>query len=68
VGVLWIDENHQVLDGTERYAPAMHGVQRLVVSAPVDQGRHLVFRNFSEVHTSFRILGFKAKWMPELMK
>lgn len=60
VGVLWIDENHQVVDDTERYAPAMPGIQRLVVSAAADQGRQLVFRNFAHVPASFRILELRA--------
>lgn len=67
VGVAWIDENHQVLDDAERYAPALTGVQRLMVPAPADRVRQLVFRNFAPngAATSFRIVGLRArKWLP----
>jgi glycosyltransferase involved in cell wall biosynthesis len=67
VGVAWIDENHQVLDDAERYAPAMTGIQRLMVPAPADRVRQLVFRNFAsdDAVTSFRIVGLRArKWLP----
>jgi hypothetical protein len=68
IGVVWADENAQVIDDTERYAPAMADVQRLVVSASVDRASFLVFRNFTAppVVSSFRILGLKIrKWMPD---
>jgi glycosyltransferase involved in cell wall biosynthesis len=67
VAATWLDENSQVLDSAERYAPAIPGPQRLVVPVRADRGRLLVFRNFasSSVPTSFRILELKAmKWSP----
>jgi glycosyltransferase involved in cell wall biosynthesis len=62
VGVAWADENHEVLDGAERYAPAMPGLQRLVVPVPAKRAYQLVLRNFASgsVPTSFRILGLRA--------
>jgi glycosyltransferase involved in cell wall biosynthesis len=68
IGVVWADENAQVVDDTERYAPAMANVQRLVVSASVDRASFLVFRNFTAppVVSSFRILELKIrKWIPD---
>jgi glycosyltransferase involved in cell wall biosynthesis len=69
VSIVWIDENFEVLDEMERYAPAMEGVQRLVVPVPADQAYGLVFRNFAptSVPTSFRLLELRAmKLTPNL--
>jgi len=58
LGVSWVDENAQILEGTERYAPARLGMQRVVVPVPADRVRQLLLRNFAagSVRTSFRIL------------
>lgn len=63
VGVAWVDENYQVIDGTERFAPAMAGIQHLVVPVLAGKIHQLVFRNFAagDLPTSFRILELKAK-------
>jgi hypothetical protein len=69
VSIVWIDENFQVLDDTERYAPAMAGAQRIVVPVPADQAYGLVFRSFAStsVPASFRLLELRAmKWTPNL--
>ncbi|MBS0220805.1 MAG: glycosyltransferase [Proteobacteria bacterium] len=63
VGVAWVDENYQVIDGTERFAPAMADIQHLVVPVLARKVHKLVFRNFTlgDLPASFRILDLRAK-------
>jgi glycosyltransferase involved in cell wall biosynthesis len=63
LGITWVDESYGVLDGAERYAPSMGGVQCLVVPGPAHQIYRLVFRNFEPgpEPTSFRIVDLRAK-------
>ena len=63
IGIMWTDNNYQPFASTERYASAMRGVQRILVSIPSKQAHHLVFRNVASdsTGTTFKITGVKAK-------
>jgi glycosyltransferase involved in cell wall biosynthesis len=66
VSAVWIDGSYSVVEGTERYASAMPGVQRLVVPVSANPLCRLVLRNWASnsIAATFRLLGIRATVYP----
>jgi hypothetical protein len=62
IGIVWTDEGGRPLEDTERYAPAMPGIQRVLVSVSCEQVHFLVLRNVATdaTATTFQVSRFRV--------
>jgi hypothetical protein len=63
LGILWVDEDYQPIEESERFVVVDPHRQQVLVSAPATRARHLVFRNLARVGlaTSFIVRGLRGK-------
>jgi hypothetical protein len=63
LGILWVDEEYQPLDESERFVLVDPHQQQVLVSAPAARARHLVFRNSARegLATSFIVRHLRGK-------